>query len=61
MYIRKSVISKIIMVVGMGILAVLAVLFCFTEVDISGAACMLAWLGCIVAVVELTEKLRENV
>ena len=58
MYIRKSVIRGIIMAIGIGILSVLAILFCFTDVNISGIGCMLVWLACIVIVVELTGKLR---
>lgn len=60
MYIKKSVISKIVMAIGMGILIVLTVLFCFTEVNVPGTVCMMAWIVCIVTVAELTDKLRED-
>lgn len=60
MYIRKSVISGIIMGIGMGILTALAVLFCFTDMNLSGLACMTVWIVCILTVVEATGKLSKG-
>ena len=51
MYIKKSIISNIIMVTGGVILAIITLLYCFTECGIPTALLAGAWLICIVGVV----------
>lgn len=60
MYIRKSVISRIIMTVGACILAVLTVLFSFTEVEIPHMVYAVVWLGSIAAVTELVQAVERS-
>lgn len=48
------------MAVGVCVLAALTVLFCFTEIQISGNMCMVIWLGCIISMVDITGKRKED-
>lgn len=59
MYIKKSVISGIVMVLGAVVLAILAVLYCFTEVQIPGYVYIIAWIGSILAVVDIVDRIEQ--
>lgn len=59
MYIKKSIISGFVMTLGGIILAVLAILFCFTEIQLPGAACISIWIVCIWAVRTIMHKIER--
>ena len=46
MYIRKSILGGLTAAAGMTVLAILMVLFCFTEIQIPTIAYAAAWTGC---------------
>lgn len=60
MYIKKSVLSGIIMVIGVGILLAVALLFCFSEITVSRYIYLLVWFSCIWAVCALTGKVERS-
>lgn len=47
MYIRKSVLGGLIAAGGVAVLAILLVLFCFTELHIADGVYAAAWMGCL--------------
>lgn len=49
MYIRKSLLGGLVAAAGMAVLAILMVLFCFTEANIPSAVYAAAWCGCLCA------------
>lgn len=49
MYIRKSLLGGLIAAAGMTVLAILMVLFCFTEMQIPTIIYAAAWIGCLCA------------
>ena len=69
MYIRKSVLGMMVAagggaglgvlgdVAGAAVLAVLAVLFCFTEIRIPTAVYGAAWFGCLYAMLAATSRI----
>ncbi|WP_072524876.1 hypothetical protein [Clostridium sp. Marseille-P3244] len=57
MYIRKSVLGMMVAAGGAAVLAVLAVLFCFTEIRIPTAVYGAAWFGCLYAMLAATSRI----
>lgn len=49
MYIRKSFLGALTAAAGMAALAVLTVLFCFTETELPTIVYAAAWAGCLYA------------
>ena len=49
MYIRKSILGGLTAAAGMTVLAILMVLFCFTEIQIPKRVYAAAWTGCLCA------------
>ena len=49
MYIRKSILGGLTAAAGMTVLAILMVLFCFTEIQIPTIVYAAAWTGCLCA------------
>ena len=49
MYIRKSILGGLTAAAGMTVLAILMVLFCFTEIQIPPIVYAAAWTGCLCA------------
>lgn len=49
MYIRKSLLGALVAAAGMTVLAILMVLFCFTEIQIPSVVYAAAWIGCLCA------------
>ena len=47
MYIKKSVLATLTALVGMIVLIVLSVMFCFTEIEIPVQAYAVGWFGCL--------------
>ena len=47
MYIRKSVLCVITGILGVSVLAVLCVLFCFTQTNVPTAVYAAGWFGCL--------------
>ena len=60
MYIRKSVISKLILAIGVGVLAILTILYSFTEINIPTGIYAVVWGGCIAIVTELVHKVENR-
>lgn len=50
MYIKKSVLSGIIIAAGVCVLSVLASFFCFAETKIPDSVFCAAWMSCLLAV-----------
>lgn len=59
-YIKKSVLTGMIMLSGGIILLAVAVVFCFTEVTVSRYVCLAVWLVCIWGVSVLTKKIAHS-
>lgn len=59
MYIKKSILSGAIMTMGAILLAVLAILFCFTEIAIPRILYITAWIVCVVFVVEAVGRIER--
>ncbi len=49
MYIRKSILGGLTAAAGMTVLAILMVLFCFTEIQIPTIVYAATWTGCLCA------------
>ena len=47
MYIRKSVLCVITGILGVSVLAVLCVLFCFAQTNVPTAVYAVGWFGCL--------------
>lgn len=56
MDIRKSVFNGIVSVLGIILLIVLAVLYCFTEFSVPTPVYAAAWFGCIAVVLGVTRS-----
>ncbi len=59
MYIKKSVLSGIIMVIGAVILLAVAFVYGFTEIHISAVTCAVIWGACIFCCVMLLDKIEK--
>lgn len=59
MYIKKSIISGIVITLGVIVLTALAVLYCFTEIQIPGGVYIIAWIGCILAIVDIVDRIER--
>lgn len=59
MYIKKSILSGMIMTVGACLLVLLTILFCFTEVAIPRILYIVVWIACVVVVVETVSKVER--
>ena len=59
MYIKKSTLSRIVMLAGAFILAVLAILYCFTEINIPGIVYIFAWIGSIIVVMDVVSWIEQ--
>ncbi len=60
MYIRKSVLSAVIITAGVCVLIVLASLFCFTETKIPAPAFCGAWTACLLAMASWVKRLPSG-
>lgn len=49
MYIKKSLLGGLVAAAGMTVLAILMVLFCFTEIQVPSVVYAAAWFGCLCA------------
>ena len=58
MYIRKEILSAIILSAGIIILTALAVLYCFTEVQIPSWCYGAGWFGCLFGMVSCEKKIE---
>lgn len=57
MYIRKSLLGGLTAAAGMTALAVLTVLFCFTETQLPTIVYAAAWIGCLYAMLRGTSRI----
>lgn len=57
MYIGKRTSGIIILFAGMVLLTVLAVLYCFTDLDIPSWCYGAGWIGCLCAMVRCTKRI----
>lgn len=60
MYIRKSVLSGMVMLAGGLILAVVAILFCFTEITVPRYVYIAVWAVCIWSVPALIKRIEQT-
>lgn len=59
MYIKKSILSGMIMTFGACLLVILTILFCFTEIAIPRVLYIVLWVTCVIAVVETVSKVEK--
>lgn len=59
MYIKKSILSGMIMAFGACLLVILTILFCFTEIAIPRVLYIVLWVTCVIAVVETVSKVEK--
>lgn len=60
LYVKKSFLSGIVMIIGSMVLIVLAILYCFTEIHIPGLVYTIAWIGSILAVVDIVNRIERK-
>ncbi len=60
MYIKKSILEAAVFIIGAVVLCILAVLYCFTEVDIPSAVYLVSWVGCLYAMLTGTERIARS-
>ena len=59
MYIKKSFISGMVLVIGVMILLAVAFVFGFTEIHVSKVVCALIWSGCIFTVTRIVDRVER--
>ena len=57
---KKSIMSGAVIVFGTAVLLILAVLYCFTEVQVPGYVYIFGWTGSILAVVDIVGKIERQ-
>ena len=60
MYIRKSILKAAVLTLGIIILTVLAVLYCFTETNIPSSVYLISWLVCLHAMLAGTSGIARR-
>ncbi|MDD3402530.1 MAG: hypothetical protein PHQ72_04115 [Hespellia sp.] len=60
MYIKKSIISGMVLLVGAIILLAVAIVYGFTEVHISRGACAILWTACIFGGNLIIDKIEQH-
>ncbi len=60
MYIRKSLLGGLVAAAGMAVLAILMVLFCFSEMRIPSAVYAAAWFGCLCAMLHGASRIYRH-
>lgn len=60
MYIRKSVLYLLTGVLGTAVLAVLCVLFCFTQTEVPSAVYAAGWFGCLGAMLAAADRISRS-
>lgn len=60
MYIKKSVLKAAVLTAGSIILILLAVLYCFTETNISSTVYLISWLACLYAMLAGTAEIDRR-
>ncbi len=59
MSLRKSLLSGAVMGIGAAVLLIMAVLYCFTEVQVPGYVYIFGWIGSILAIVDIVGKIER--
>ena len=57
---KKSIMSGAVIVFGTAVLLILAVLYCFTEVQVPVYVYIFGWTGSILAVVDIVGKIERQ-
>lgn len=60
MYMKKSILEAAVLIIGAIVLCILAVLYCFTEVNIPSAVYLVSWVGCLYAMLAGTERIARS-
>lgn len=60
MYMKKSILEAAVLIIGAIVLCILAVLYCFTEVNIPSAVYLVSWVGCLYAMLAGTEWIARS-
>lgn len=60
MSLRKSLLSGAVMGIGAAVLSIMAVLYCFTEVQVPGYVYIFGWIGSILAIVDIVGKIERQ-
>ena len=60
MYIRKSVLCVLTGILGVSVLAVLCVLFCFTQTNVPTAVYAAGWFGCLGAMMAAAGRISRE-
>lgn len=59
MYIKKSIISGVVLVIGVMILLAVTFVYGFTEIPVSGTTCAVIWAACIFGGMKLTDMIEH--
>lgn len=60
MYIKKSVLGILTSVLGVSVLAVLCVLFCFAQTHVPTVVYGLCWMGCLVFMLRAAARISRE-
>lgn len=60
MSLRKSLLSAAAMGIGAAVLLIMAVLYCFTEIQVPGYVYILGWVGSILGIVDIVGKIERQ-
>ena len=60
MSLRKSLLSAAAMGIGAAVLLIMAVLYCFSEIQVPGYGYIFGWVGSILAIVDIVGKIERQ-
>ena len=60
MSLRKSLLSAAAMGIGAAVLLIMAVLYCFSEIQVPGYVYIFGWVGSILAIVDIVGKIERQ-
>ena len=60
MSLRKSLLSAAAMGIGAAVLLIMAVLYCFSEIQVPGYVYIFGWVGSILAIVDIDGKIERQ-
>ena len=60
MYIRKSVLCAVTGILGVSVLTVLCVLFCFAQTNVPTAGYAAGWFGCLAAMMAAAGRISRG-
>ena len=60
MSLRKSLLSAAAMGIGAAVLLIMAVLYCFSEIQVPGYVYIFGWVGSILPIVDIVGKIERQ-